>query len=119
LVKPDARHFPVAVSGVFTGRDGCALAETPYGVRGGREVIEGFDVREAEAHKIRQLERTRTGNMSKRVSPDVAVVGCIREFANADAVENNPDNALESQLRGHLANPFIIQKPNPDTPNYA
>src|SRR5580692_10570255 len=41
------------------------------------------------------MQRARARNVSERVAPHVAVVGGIRQLANADAIKDNPDHARE------------------------
>ncbi len=57
LVEPDAGHFPVAGGGVFARRDGDSLPEGSGGMSRHVEMGERFDVCEAEAHEIRQMQR--------------------------------------------------------------
>ena len=64
LVEPDAGHFPVAGGGVFSGGAGGAFAVAAGWMRGGSEMVERFDVREAEAHEIREMQRARAGDVS-------------------------------------------------------
>ena len=49
LIEPDAGHFPVAGGGVFSGRARGAFAVAAGWMRGRSEMVERFDVREAEA----------------------------------------------------------------------
>src|SRR5579862_6176584 len=98
LLQPDAGHFPVARRRVLSGRDRRALAETSIGPRWWRKILERFDIREAEANEIRNLQRTRTRNVTERVASHVAVIRGIGQFANSDAIKHDPDNALKSRF---------------------
>ena len=95
LIEPDAGHFPVACGGVFSGGARRAFAVAAGWVSGRSEMVERFDIREAEADEIRQMQRARAGDVSERVAAYVAVVGGVREFADADAIEDDPDYARE------------------------
>jgi hypothetical protein len=90
----------VAGRRVLSWRARGAFAVTSSRMRGQREMFERFDIREAQAHEIWQMQRARAGDVSKRVAAHVAVVSGIGEFADTDAVENNPDYARE--VRGTL-----------------
>ena len=78
LLQPDAGHFPVAGGRVLSGGDRRALAETSVGPGWWRKMLERFDIREAEANEIRNLQKTRTRNVAERVAPYVAIVGSVR-----------------------------------------
>ena len=64
LIEPDAGHFPVACGGVFSGGARRAFAVAAGWVRGRSEMVERFDIREAEADEIRQMQRARAGDVS-------------------------------------------------------
>ena len=95
LVEPDAGHFPVAGGGVLAGGVGGGFAETRERRRGRSEVGEGFDVGEAEFGEIGKREGAGGGDVAEGVATDVAVIGGVGEFADADAVEDDPDDARE------------------------
>ena len=61
-------------------------------------MIERLDVREAQAHEIRKVQRARTGDVPQRVASHVAVVGGVGQFADADAIEHDPDDAVKARL---------------------
>lgn len=54
---------------------------------------EGRDVGQAEANEIGEMQRTRTRDMAERVAANVAVIGSVGKRADADAVEDDPDDA--------------------------
>jgi len=60
------------------------------------EMSERLDVGEAEAHQIRKLKHARTGNVTDGIAPYIAVIARVGEFADADTIENNPDDSLET-----------------------
>ena len=95
LVEPDAGHFPVAGGGVLAGRNGGSLPEGAGGMSGRVKMRERLYVREAEAHEIRQMQRARARDVAQRVAADVAVVGRVRQLADAHAIEDDPDDARE------------------------
>ena len=64
LIEPDAGHFPVACGGVFSGGARRAFAVAAGWVSGRSEMVERFDIREAEADEIRQMQRARAGDVS-------------------------------------------------------
>ncbi len=99
LIEPDAGHFPVAGSGVFAGRNGNSFPESADGMRGRIEMRERLDIGEAEANEIRKSQWTRAGDVAERVTADVAVIGSVRKLADADAIEDDPDDAREYSLR--------------------
>ena len=58
-------------------------------------MLKRSNVGEAEAHEIREAQRSRARDVAERVAADVAVFGGVRQFADADAVENDPNDAVE------------------------
>ncbi len=99
LIEPDTGHFPVAGSGVFAGRNGNSLPESTDGMRGRIEMRERLDIGEAEANEIRKSQWTRAGDVAERVTANVTVIGSVRKLADADAIEDDPDDAREYSLR--------------------
>ena len=57
-------------------------------------MFERGDVGEAEFDEGGDVQWARLGDVAKRASASVIVVGSIGELANANAVENHPDHAL-------------------------
>ena len=54
------------------------------------------------------MQRARAGNVSERVAAYVAVVSGVGEFADADAIEDDPDYAREVRSTlPHLSLPLI------------
>jgi len=99
LVEPDASHFPMAGGGVLPRRASGAFAETAVRGGGGSEVVERCDVGKAETHEVGELQRTGLGDMAERGAAGVAVVGGVGKRADADGVEDDPDDAGEG---GHV-----------------
>jgi hypothetical protein len=116
LIEPDAGHFPVACGGVFSGGACGASAVAAGWMCGWSEVVERFDVREAQALEIREMQRTRAGDMSERVTANVAVVGSVGEFTDADAIEDDPDYAREvyNALPHLCLLSFLLVRPSRD-----
>ena len=50
-----------------------------------------FDVRKSQADQIRKIERTRSSHVAKRVASHVAVVSRVGEFADSNAIQDDPD----------------------------
>ena len=106
LVQPDPRHLPVPRRRVLPWRTRRALAIRPQSLRGRRQIFQRFDIREAQPHQIRNLQRPRPRNMPQRVSPHVAVFRRIGQFPNPHAVQHDPDDPLKILDRfahAHLA----------------
>ena len=67
-----------------------------------REMRERLDVGEAEADEIGQLQRARACNVAEGVAAYIAVNRSVGQFASADAIQHNPDDALKfGLLAGH------------------
>jgi hypothetical protein len=62
---------------------------------GRRRIIEPDDPVEAEAAKVRNPQADRACDVAKRVASLVAVGGSVRQFAAANAVEHDQDDARE------------------------
>ncbi len=58
-------------------------------------MCERLDIREAEAHEIRQLQRARARDVAQRVAAHVAVIGGIGQLADAHAIEHDPDHPVK------------------------
>ena len=95
LGEPGAGHFPVTGGGVFAGGMGGTFSVG--GERSGcwGEVSEGRDVSEAKSDEGGDIQRAGFSDVAEGVATDVAVGGGVGEFADADAVENDPDHAIE------------------------
>lgn len=93
LIKPDTAHFPVASGRVLAGGNRDSLPERADRMPRRVEMRERFYVRQAEAHEIRQTQRPRAGDVTERVAAHVAVIGGIGKLADADAIENDPDDS--------------------------
>jgi hypothetical protein len=85
---------------VFARRDGNSLPEGTDGVRGRREVREGLDIGEAEANEIRQMQRAQASDVAERVAANVAVIGGVGKSADANAIEDDPDDTREWNFAG-------------------
>ena len=73
------------------------MAPLPKEARGAADWIQVFqrgDVGEAEFDECRDAQWARFGDVTEGASADVVVVGGIGERADAYAVENDPDYAL-------------------------
>ena len=93
LGEVNADHFPMAGGGVFAGRSQGAVAVSAGGRGGGSDAGERLDVAEAEARKVGQLHAANAGDVAQRVAARVAILRGVRHLADADAVENDPDDA--------------------------
>ena len=60
-----------------------------------RQVCERSDVGEAKAHKVGKSERPQLRNVTQRVAAHIVVLAGIRQRADADAIEHNPDDTIE------------------------
>ena len=65
------------------------------GASGGVKVFQRRDVGEAHSNQIRNLSGAGLRDVAERVAADVAVVGGVGQRADADAVEDDPDDAFE------------------------
>src|SRR4029077_432581 len=95
LVQPDARHFPMACGGVFSGRAGDALPVAARRMVGPRKMLERLAICDCAPNKIRKLQRARACNMPERVAAHIAIVGCVGKLADAYAIEHYPDDPLK------------------------
>jgi len=98
LIEPYAGHFPVAGSGVFAGGASGSFAEGAERFGFWSEMGERGDVGKTELDEMRQVERAGFGDVTESGPADVIVVGGVRQGADADAVQDDPDDAAE---RGH------------------
>src|SRR5580704_17791118 len=57
------------------------------------------DVRQAQTHEIRYLQRPRFCDMPKRVASHVAIVGRVWQSPNANTVQDNPNDSIERSHR--------------------
>ena len=90
---PAISQWPVVVS--LPGETVTPLPYAAGGTRGRREMVERLDIGEAEADQIRNAQRTRARDVAERVAAHVAVVRGVGQFADADAIEHDPDDAVE------------------------
>ena len=98
LVQPDTGHFPMPGGRIFSRGVRCAFAEGAERCGGGLQISERSNIREAETQEIRDFQRARFGDMPQRAAADVAVIRRVRQFADSDAIEHDPNNSLK---RGH------------------
>ena len=70
------------------------------------EIRQRLDVAEAERAQVRQAQRPLPRDVAERVAAGVAVLGGIGHLADADAIEHDPDDAIEmpSHCFARLAN---------------
>ena len=95
----DAGHLPMAGRGVFAGRRERALAKGAGGSVGGGDAGERLDVAEAEARQVGQLDAANARDVAQRVAAGVAILRGIGHFADAYAIEDDPDDAGKRQIR--------------------
>ena len=95
LREPDAGHFPVSGGGVFAGGMRGALTEGSQRSGWWQEMSERSNIGEPQFYQRRYVQGSRLGNVAEGIAADVAVGSSVREFADADAVEDNPDYASE------------------------
>src|SRR6266705_1201027 len=95
LLQPRSRHFPVSGRRIFSWRARRSFPVCSQRRRGRGHVSQRRDIRESQAHEIRYIQRPRLRDMPKRGPSGVAVIGCIREFADSHAVQNNPDDSFK------------------------
>src|SRR5882762_3034735 len=95
LVQPHPGHFPMSGRRIFSGRDCRSLAIRSKRSSGWNLMLQRRDVRQSEAHQIRDLQRPRFSDMSKRVPAHVAILRRIRELSNPHAIQHDPENSLE------------------------
>ncbi len=96
LRQPDVPAIsPVPRGRVFAGRMRGALAVAALRTRRSRKMGERRNIRETEAHKVRQRQRTRFSDVSQRVAAHVVVICCVRQRTDPNAVQNNPDDSFE------------------------
>src|ERR1700733_10797711 len=107
LIEPDARHFPVTRRRVFAGRMCGAFSERSDRSGSWRQMFEWRDVSEPHLHEHRNLKGPRLGDVSERISTDVAIVCRVRQRADADAVQHNPGDPFK---RSHHVAP--AQRPD-------
>ena len=74
------------------------LPKEASGTSGGLEMRERRNIGQAELDEIGKRKRARFRDVSQGAAADVVVVGRVRKRADADAVQNDPDDAVE---RGH------------------
>jgi hypothetical protein len=60
-------------------------------------MVERLDVREAQAHEIRKVQRPRSRDVSECVAAHFTVLNGVGEFADANAIEDNPDYPSEAR----------------------
>ncbi len=96
LRQPDAGHLPMPGGGVLAGRVSGSFSEGCERLMGGRNVSQRRDVPETKFLQRRQAQRTGFGDVAKRVAADVTVISRIRQFADADAIQNDPNDAFEA-----------------------
>jgi len=74
-----------------------SLSISAEGFGGRLEMGEGSDVGQAQRNKMRDSERARFGDVAERGAADVAVVGGVGQGADADAVQDNPNDTAEQR----------------------
>ena len=51
------------------------------------------DIGKAEPHQVGQRERPKLRDVPERVAPDIAIFGGVGQFANAHAIEHDPNDS--------------------------
>src|SRR5580692_6179001 len=69
-------------------------------MRGWLEMREWFDVGEADGNEIWYVQRARARDVADGVAADVTVLRGVRQFADAHAIENDPNDAIELGICG-------------------
>jgi hypothetical protein len=65
---------------------------------GGRDSGQWLDVAQAQAREIWELQTTEARDVAKRVATGIAIVGRVRHFADADAIQHDPDYASKHKF---------------------
>ncbi len=65
-------------------------------MRRGIDVRERLDVAQSKTSHVRKVQRPLPRDVAQRVAAHVAIGGRVRHFADADAVEHDPDHAVET-----------------------
>ena len=60
--------------------------------------MSGSDIREPQAAQIRQVQLALSRDVAERVAARVAILRGIGHLADADAIENDPDHAIEHSM---------------------
>lgn len=82
---------------VFTGRPKGAASECGFRILGWRQLRNRLQIAEAEAAQVGKVQGSATSNVAEGVGTDVAIVGGIGHFADANAIENDPNDSIEGQ----------------------
>jgi hypothetical protein len=96
LLQMNPDHLPMARGCVLPRRGERAFSKRTHRFRSRRQTRERLDIGEAEVAQIREMQRALTSDIAERIAARVSILGRVRHFADADAIENNPDDALES-----------------------
>ncbi len=100
LIEMDADHLPVTGSGVFARR-GERTASMGHRRGNGRDAVERADIAESECGEVRHVEAAQAGDIAESVGAGrVVELRGIGHGARADAIEDDPNDAGETQIRG-------------------
>src|SRR5262249_32861202 len=64
-----------------------------------------FDIAEPVTRKIRQLQPADARDVPQRIRAEIAVLRRVRHFPNTDAIEHDPDYAVEHKPEGNTPGP--------------
>jgi len=68
-----------------------------------------FDIGQAKLYELRNSEGARFGDVAERCAANITVVRSVRQGANADTVQDNPNHAGKGR---HFRNPskLLVQR---------
>ena len=83
----------------FPGEWVAPFPYAPIGDAAGGQMRKRRNIRKTESHQIWELQRPRLGNVSKCCTADVAIIRRVGQFADAHAIQDNPDDAFKIRHR--------------------
>ena len=94
LIQPDSGHFPMAGCRIFSWRPRCSFpVRTERNCRRRLE-FQRRDIRQSKPHQIWNLQGPRFRDVSEGISSHVAIIRRIRQFADAHAIQDNPEDSV-------------------------
>ncbi len=99
-IEHEPHQLPVPGHRVLPWRRLGHPSECRAGRRFRLHAVDKRDAPEAETAECREAQANMPGNVTERVAPGVAVRRGVGQFANADAVENDQDDACRRGQRG-------------------
>jgi len=91
----DTNHLPVSGRGVFARRRQGATAESRFGSLNRTDVGKRFDIAQAELRQVGQVQPPLSRNIAERVAANVSVCSRVRHFADSNAIQHDPDDAMK------------------------